>query len=300
MRLIEILNYSKINEVPIDNKIGAGPTPNNNQNINSVAPKLSVAPPIAGTNIEESLDGYLNPRDEELRVRYIYDNKGMVAWMNAAAADDGYQDALQQNLKRLGFPEVFIGYRGHSIDRPSATTHANITTNRGYAEKFYKAHENKFDPRRWVVDELQVHRDDVIALGHTDENELIVKLRHNALLRGSNEKLTEMIDIPIGKGRATTKCMPTLYHSLRGRSLGPDGQIQGYQLSPKEIELQDMWREPSTDGYVWLSSQAFGPGSLQIDARKLNPQNLRFTGQSEGYMLHKGSIPAEAIYQRQA
>jgi len=114
----------------------------------------------------------------------------------------------------------------------------------------------------------------------------------------NKKRLTEMVDIPIGKGRATTKCMSTLYHSLRGRSLGPEGQIQGYQLSPKEIELQDMWREPSQDGYVWLSPNAFGPDSLQIDVRKLNLQDLRFTGQSEGYVLHKGSIPAEAIYQK--
>ena len=105
-----------------------------------------------------------------------------------------------------------------------------------------------------------------------------------------------MVSIPMGRrGKATIRATPIFYHSLRGRPLGKEGQIQGYQLSPKEIELQDMWVDPSPDGYVWLAPTALSSDALQIDARKLNLQNLRYTGQSEGYVLHKGSIPAEAI-----
>lgn len=115
-----------------------------------------------------------------------------------------------------------------------------------------------------------------------------------------NHHIFEMVTIPIGRGRrkATTKVLSTMYHNLRGRSLGPMGQIQGYALSPKEIELQDLWAEPSVDGYVWLSPHGIGRDSLQIDMRKLDPNNLRYTGQSEGYVLHRGSIPEYAIHAR--
>jgi hypothetical protein len=149
---------------------------------------LADAPPIAGTDIEESLDGtgpYLNPNDEASREDYIYNNKGMVKWMNAAERDEAYQDALQQNLKRLGFPDEFIAYRGHPLDRPSPTTYANVTTNRGYADNFKKAYVNFPKGSKWVVDELKIRRDDVVALGAVDENELIVKLRDDALVKGN-------------------------------------------------------------------------------------------------------------------
>ena len=157
-------------------------------NVGEFSPKskdirYSIAPPIAGTDIQESLDGYLNPNDEALREDYIYNNKGMVKWMNAAERDEAYQDALQQNLKRLGFPDEFIAYRGHPLDRPSPATYANVTTNRGYADNFKKAYVNFPKGSKWVVDELKIRRDDVVALGAVDENELIVRLRDDALVK---------------------------------------------------------------------------------------------------------------------
>ena len=153
------------------------------------------APLISGTDIEESLDGYLDPQSETLREDYVQNNKGMVKWMNAAKADEGYQDALQQNLKRLGFPEVFIGYRGHPSDAPSPASYANITTNRKYAESFKGAYVNYPSDLKWVVDEVKVRREDVVALGHTDENELIVNLRPDALFK-ENKKPKLSIAVP--------------------------------------------------------------------------------------------------------
>lgn len=111
-------------------------------------------------------------------------------------------------------------------------------------------------------------------------------------------ELLEMIHIPLGrKGKATAPAPSILYHNMRKRTLGRDGEITGYNLSPKEQELADMFMEPSTDGYVWLSADPTysGVGSIAIDARKLDPNNLRYTGQSEGFILHRGSIPKEAI-----
>jgi len=107
----------------------------------------------------------------------------------------------------------------------------------------------------------------------------------------------EFINIPIGrKGRATTEAPALLYHNLRGRSVDPSG-IKGYQLRPSEKELEQLFAEPSPDGYVWLAPKEgyFGSDYITVDATKLDPNNLRYTGQSEGYLLHKGSIPASAI-----
>ena len=103
------------------------------------------------------------------------------------------------------------------------------------------------------------------------------------------------VTIPMGRrGRATCSAPNVLYHSLRRREL-VDGSIKGYPLSAEEIELADMFPEPSTDGYVWLSQEPYSKGALAIDTTKLDPANLRFTMQSEGFLIHKGSIPSSAI-----
>lgn len=114
------------------------------------------------------------------------------------------------------------------------------------------------------------------------------------------ELIREMVDIPIGrgKGRATAKVMSVLYHSMRGRPFAADGSIPGNPLSPKEKELEQLWLDPSPEGYVWLSQHPLDATSLQINTRALDPNNLRYTGQSEGYLLHKGPIPKTAIIQR--
>ena len=47
--------------------------------------------------------------------------------------------------------------------------------------------------------------------------------------------------------------------------------------------------------YVWLSQTPFGIDSMKIDLTKLNRNNVRYTGQCEGHMLHKGDIPGKAV-----
>jgi hypothetical protein len=104
------------------------------------------------------------------------------------------------------------------------------------------------------------------------------------------------IQIPIGaRCKATHEAPRYMYHSLRGRDLQADGSIKGYPLSKRETELEREFDTPSTDGYVWLSPTPYTSEAYKIDASKLNPRNLRYTGQVEGFLIHKGSIPAEAI-----
>ena len=184
------------------------------------------APLISGTDIDEALDGYLDPKAEALREDYVQNNKGMVKWMNAAKADDGYQDALQQNLKRLGFPEVFIGYRGHPSDTPSPASYANVTTDRKYAESFKGAYVNYPSDLKWVVDELKVRREDVLALGHTDENELIVNLRPDALIK-DNKKLKE---------RAGTGEAPRFSLNIDDSGDKRPFDLKGVRIYEKELE----------------------------------------------------------------
>lgn len=110
--------------------------------------------------------------------------------------------------------------------------------------------------------------------------------------------ISEMIEIPMGpRGRATIKCPSILYHSLRGRKLGLDGSILPYKLSDRESELASMFDGDSAAGFIWLAQTPnYGGETLRIDANKLDPRNLRWTGQAEGFILHRGAIPADAIF----
>lgn len=114
------------------------------------------------------------------------------------------------------------------------------------------------------------------------------------------ELITEMVHIPMGaKGRATVPAPSILYHSLRGRPF--DNGVRAYPLSPQEKELAFMFPEEKRhNGFVWLSMKPLSNDAYVIDVHKLDPSNLRYTGQSEGYLVHAGSIPAEAIIKKLA
>ena len=112
------------------------------------------------------------------------------------------------------------------------------------------------------------------------------------------EIVSEMVHIPMGRaGNARVPAPAVLYHSLRGR---PSAEgIDAFPLRPKEQELVFMFpEEKRNSGFVWLSMSPLSNDAYQIDAHKLDSTNLRFTGQSEGYLLHAGNIPAEAIIRR--
>lgn len=114
------------------------------------------------------------------------------------------------------------------------------------------------------------------------------------------EVLTEMVHIPIGaKGRATVPAPSILYHSLRGRPF--ENGVKAYPLSPQEKELAYMFPEEKRhDGFIWLSMKPLSNDAYVIDAHKLDLSNLRYTGQSEGYLIYAGNIPQDAIIKRLA
>lgn len=109
--------------------------------------------------------------------------------------------------------------------------------------------------------------------------------------------IQEIVKIPLGpRGRARIQVPRILYHSLRGRQLAANGDIQAYPLSRQEQELELLYPEEMRhSGYVWLSPTPLSREALRIPAEKLDPKRLRWTGQSEGYLLYSGDIPSEAI-----
>lgn len=87
------------------------------------------------------------------------------------------------------------------------------------------------------------------------------------------------------------------YHSLRGRELNSAGGIDGYSFPKHEQELAREFRDwQPGDSVVYLSQTPLSPDALKIDASKLDTvHNMRYTGQAEGYAIHRGPIPKEAI-----
>jgi hypothetical protein len=82
------------------------------------------------------------------------------------------------------------------------------------------------------------------------------------------------------------------YHVGRGSKA--EG-IPAYKI--REIEAADTFGlDYFKYKYVWLSpTPRYGPDAFIIDMTKLDNANLRFTGQTEGNLLHKGDIPPKAI-----
>ena len=105
----------------------------------------------------------------------------------------------------------------------------------------------------------------------------------------------DTIQIPIGRnGRATATAPRFLYHIL----LNAAGGISGYQLRPREASIEHEFDAPSQSGYVWLAADRSTRDSIKIDASKLNPSDLRFTGQADSAIIHRGNIPVTAIVAR--
>jgi len=72
--------------------------------------------------------------------------------------------------------------------------------------------------------------------------------------------------------------------------------IKAYPI--REIEAADTFGKGYKEAhYIWLSHQPiYGRDNTYIiDLTKLNNDDLRFTGQVEGNLLHRGDIPADAV-----
>ena len=112
---------------------------------------------------------------------------------------------------------------------------------------------------------------------------------------------SEKVQIPMGrnpKSRAKVEAPRYVYHDVRSRGLAPNGGISGYSLKGMagEKDLYNLYSDPNPEaGYVYLSLEPLSPRAHKIDLSKIDADSVRFTGQAEGYLLYRGSIPPEAI-----
>ena len=106
----------------------------------------------------------------------------------------------------------------------------------------------------------------------------------------------DSIEIPAGKSRRVTVTVPRFwYHSLRGRDLGPQGEILPYEYGRETAILRDeLYRDPKPQGFVYLSPKPYTGEAIKIDASKLDASLMRLTGQVEGFAVYGGAIPKEA------
>jgi len=110
----------------------------------------------------------------------------------------------------------------------------------------------------------------------------------------ANEILTEEETVQIGRYYDGPRYW---YHSLRSRELNADGGIDGYPFPPGEKVLAHEFRDwKEGDSVVYLSQTPLSSDALKIDISKLDAvNNIRYTWQAEGYAIHRGTIPKEAI-----
>ena len=90
--------------------------------------------------------------------------------------------------------------------------------------------------------------------------------------------------------------VPRYFYHVGKASKG--GGIKSYKI--RETEVADTFGKGYADNtYIWLSQKpVFRQDYYIVDITKLNNADMRFTGQVEGHLLHKGDIPAHAIVGR--
>ena len=87
-------------------------------------------------------------------------------------------------------------------------------------------------------------------------------------------------------------------HVAEGTS---SGGLQAYNMNPKEIESTSGFYsgKPESDQFLWMSpTSRMAEGEFVLDITKLNNADMRFTGQAEGNLLHRGDISPEGIVHR--
>jgi len=137
------------------------------------------------SDLEDSLNDFFDPVELDRWENFTIQNKGMIAFAKSVVKNDAYQDALHQNLKRIGIPNPVLVFRGHMKSNPAIDTgqiFANITLRRSLAKNFRQAKFislpggkiKNIDKEDWMVSEIVIRRDDIIAHGNTQESEFII------------------------------------------------------------------------------------------------------------------------------
>jgi len=224
-------------------------------------------------------------RNRYLEIEFVCVNKNV-----SGSTSPKDQDALFQALKQV--PNIIV-YRqdfDESEEHTSGGKSMAVIVVKGGNTTATKV--RALAAQHGVMIDLTTYRDDrFIDRLYNDRVPAVTSWYDN-----SSPAVTENIEIPIGRGRANTSVPDILYHSLRGRALNMSGGIDAYVPgNPQEWrELGSRFKQP-IQGLVYLSNKPLDQSALAIDVHKLNPNLLRYTGQSEGYLIYGDNIPADAI-----
>lgn len=108
----------------------------------------------------------------------------------------------------------------------------------------------------------------------------------------------DTVEIPMGpRGGATVEAKRIWYHDPRSRGFNADGGISGYDLPRGERVLADEF-DGGVQKFVYLSPTPLSRASVPVDISSFTSR-VRYTGQSEGYAIVQGDIPASALQRKQ-
>ena len=108
----------------------------------------------------------------------------------------------------------------------------------------------------------------------------------------------DTVEIPMGpRGGATVEAKRIWYHDPRSRGFNADGGFSGYDLPRGERVLADEF-DGGVQKFVYLSPTPLSRASVPVDISSFTSR-VRYTGQSEGYAIVQGDIPASALQRKQ-
>lgn len=126
-------------------------------------------------DLEDSINPFLSPREVDLWEKFSINNSGMERFAEAALKNEDYQDALEQNLKRIRIPNSVLVFRGHLADAEPISRNqkfANVTLRESFAKNFRKVRGIPED--QWTVSKIEIPRSAIIAMGNAEEREFII------------------------------------------------------------------------------------------------------------------------------
>ena len=104
----------------------------------------------------------------------------------------------------------------------------------------------------------------------------------------------ETVEIPVGRrSKATAQIPRFMYHDVRSRGFNAEGGVSPYQHRDL-VHVADSFPGETT-GLVWLSRTPLSEGAVRVDMRALDLSQARGTGQAEGNVVYRGTIPPDAI-----
>ncbi len=126
-------------------------------------------------DLEDSINTFLSPRELDLWEKFSINNSGMERFAAAVLKNEDYQEALEQNLKRIRIPSSVLVFRGHLADAEpigQSQKFANVTLRESFAKNFRKVRGIPED--QWTVSKIEIPRSAIIAMGNIEEAEFII------------------------------------------------------------------------------------------------------------------------------